>query len=61
MAIAANIAIIILELIGLYLSAKRGRWKILQFYTQLSNITKGSSGLFPLSKLFLWTYQLFSV
>ena len=38
MAIAANIIIIMLEAIGLYLSAKRGGWKILQFYTQLSNI-----------------------
>lgn len=38
MAIAANIIIMILELIGLRLSIKRGRWKILQFYTQLSNI-----------------------
>ncbi len=38
MAIAANIIIIVLEVIGLYLSAKRGGWKILQFYTQLSNI-----------------------
>ncbi len=38
MAIAANSIIIILEVIGLYLSIKRGRWKILQFYTQLSNI-----------------------
>ncbi len=38
MAIAANIIIIVLELIGLYLSAKRGGWKILRFYTQLSNI-----------------------
>ncbi len=38
MAIAANITIIVLECIGLYLSAKRGKWKILFFYTQISNI-----------------------
>ena len=38
MAIAANIIVIILELIGLTLSAKRRGWQLLQFYTQLSNI-----------------------
>ncbi len=38
MATATNIIIIVLEVIGLYLSAKRGGWKILRFYTQLSNI-----------------------
>ncbi len=38
MAIAENIIIIVLEAVGLYLSAKRGGWRILQFYTQLSNI-----------------------
>ena len=49
MAIAANIIIIILELIGLYLSSKRGGWKILQYYTELSNITALlSSALFLL-------------
>ena len=38
MAIAANSIIIILELTGLYLSARRRGWKLFQFYTQLSNI-----------------------
>ncbi len=38
MAIAANTILIILGAAGLYLSFRRGRWKILQFYTQLSNI-----------------------
>ena len=38
MAIAANTLIIILESIGLTLSARRRGWKLLQFYTQLSNI-----------------------
>lgn len=38
MAVAANIILIILEAVGLSLSFRRGRWKILQFYTQLSNI-----------------------
>ena len=38
MAIAANIIIILLELIGLSISAARRGWKLFQFYTQLSNI-----------------------
>ena len=38
MAISANIIIIILELIGLSLSAKRRGWRIFVFYTQLSNM-----------------------
>ena len=38
MAIAANLIVIVLELIGLTLSAKRRGWKLVQFYTQLSNI-----------------------
>ena len=38
MAIAANTIIIVLEVIGLSLSFKRSRWRMLQFYTQLSNI-----------------------
>lgn len=38
MAIAANIIIIVLEVIGLSLSFRRSRWRMLQFYTQLSNI-----------------------
>ncbi len=50
MATVADIVIIVLEAIGLYLSAKRGGWKILQFYTQLSNIiTLLSSVLFLLA------------
>ena len=38
MAVAANVILIILEAVGLRLSAKRRGWKILVFYTQLSNI-----------------------
>ncbi len=38
MAIAANSIIIVLEVIGLSLSFKRSRWRMLRFYTQLSNI-----------------------
>lgn len=38
MAVAANVIIVILELIGLSISAKRRGWGIFQFYTQLSNI-----------------------
>lgn len=38
MAIAANIIIVILEAVGLTLSARRRGWKLLVFYTQLSNI-----------------------
>ena len=50
MAIAANVLLIVLECIGLYLSARRGKWKILRFYTQLSNIiTLLSSVLFLLT------------
>ena len=38
MAAAANAIIVILELVGLSISAKRRGWGIFQFYTQLSNI-----------------------
>ena len=38
MAIAANIILIILGSIGLSLAVIRGGWKILRFYTQISNI-----------------------
>ena len=38
MAIAANSILILLELTGLHLSARRRGWKLFQFYTQLSNI-----------------------
>ncbi len=50
MAIAINSIIIVLELIGLYLCGRRGGWKILQYYTFLSNlITLFSSVLFLLA------------
>ena len=38
MAIAINSIIIVLELIGLVLCGRRGGWKILQYYTFLSNL-----------------------
>ena len=38
MAIAANILLILLELAGLTLSARKRGWGLLVFYTQLSNI-----------------------
>ena len=38
MAVAANIAIIILELIGLRISIGERKWKILAYYTQISNL-----------------------
>ncbi len=50
MATAANIIIIILEAIGFRLSYQRGRWKIILFYTQISNmIALLSSVLFLLA------------
>ena len=50
MATAANIIIIILEAIGFRLSYQRGRWKIIFFYTQISNmISLLSSVLFLLA------------
>ena len=38
MATAANSILILLELIGLFLSAKRAGWTLFRFYTQISNI-----------------------
>ena len=38
MAIAANLLVIALEAVGLYISASAKKWRILAFYTQLSNL-----------------------
>ena len=49
MPLAANIAVIILEVMGLRISITDRRWKILAFYTQLSNlVTLASSVAFLL-------------
>ena len=39
MAIAANLVLLILEMIGLTISIRRRKWGILAYYTQLSNLT----------------------
>lgn len=50
-ALTANIIIIILELIGLYMSLKRIQWRTFALYTQLSNIvTLISSVCFVISR-----------
>ena len=46
MAITANLIIIVLEVIGLTISAKKRGWSIFAFYTQLSNMVALLSSVF---------------
>ena len=44
-AIAANIVIVVLECVGLYISVSARRWQIFAYYTQLSNLVTLLSSL----------------
>ena len=46
MGLAINIAVVILEIIGLRISISERRWKIFAYYTQISNIITLVSSLF---------------
>ena len=59
MSLAINIAVIILEIIGLRISISERKWKIFAYYTQISNIiTLVSSVLFVVSQSSIVTITL---